>query len=320
MIEIFATDAPRLYYESLTKMRISHVREESRNGPVYTIQEPVLLTLTHPDQRVITDPIRDCNPFFHVMEFIWMMAGSNDAVWLSQFNKNYINYSDDKKTVHAAYGHRWRQHFDFCQIEAAVGLLKKNPQDRRVVIGMWAPWDDLGAAVRDVPCNTQIMCRVVEGALNFLVTNRSNDLIWGALGANIVHMTMLQELMAAAAGLKLGAYRVITNNLHVYPNMPRFQEIWESYPTHNVYHDVDPYPLLQGKETLEDFLKDCELMLTTMTGYTMLPTSFRTKWMIEVGQPMYDLWFNRELGVENIKADDWRISCQLWLSRRGFHG
>jgi thymidylate synthase len=138
--------APGLFRNSLYKMRVYGVPEESRNGPVYVIDQPVVFSLWNPIKRVLTDPIRNANPFFHVMEFVWMMAGSNDIQWIAHFNKQMLAYSDDGETQHAAYGHRWRRHFTVDQVKKAIVMLGKNRNDRRVVISMWDSRTDLGHA------------------------------------------------------------------------------------------------------------------------------------------------------------------------------
>jgi hypothetical protein len=50
------------------------------------------------------------------------------------------------------------------------------------------------------------------------VCNRSNDMIWGMFGANVVHFSMLQEYLACCIGVEVGMYHQFTNNLHVYKN------------------------------------------------------------------------------------------------------
>ena len=51
------------------------------------------------------------------------------------------------------------------------------------------------------------------------VTNRSNDMIWGAYGANAVHMSVLLEYMAGMLGYGVGAYYQFSNNLHAYTSV-----------------------------------------------------------------------------------------------------
>ncbi len=296
-------------------MDICGEKENSRNGPVITLQAPCLLQLWNPMQRVLFDRNRDANPFFHVMEFVWMMAGRNDVEWLAQFNKNMANYSDDGRTFNAAYGFRWREHFNKDQITTAVEMLRADPESRRVVLAMWDPADDLNKSSKDLPCNTQINLRIVRGALDFTVMNRSNDLIWGSLGANAVHMTLLQELIARAIGVAVGQYRVFTTNLHIYTEMPRFQEVWKPMgPPDDRYtlHHIVPQAVLQPGESIYDFLEDCEDFCNKRMekGHR-----FKCHWIKTVALPVYRAWFART-GVDDIVAQDWRVACREWIERR----
>lgn len=324
MIHIAALNVPEAFTEMIMRMRSYVIEEETRNGPVMSFQCPLALTITNPQQRVLTDPVRDANPFFHVAEFCWMIAGSNDIQWIAMFNKRMLEYSDNGKTQHAAYGHRWRRHFDFDQVKKAITMLRRNPYDRRVVVGMWDPRWDLGYPGKDVPCNTHLYFRTVDGKLDATVMNRSNDIIWGMLGANAVHMTMLHELVALSAGLKVGCYRVVSTNAHIYKSVPNFE-----YYLNGVPYDDDVYfrkrggaskmvPLLAEGETYNDFVTDCQNLIAlprTPTG------PIRTKWMKDVGTPIIGSYLARKVGLpfnlNEIKADDWRIACAEWVDRRG---
>jgi hypothetical protein len=62
------------------------VEEPSRNGPVRVSPYPVVTTYANPAERVLFSPMRDANPFFHLFEALWMLAGRNDLPWLVQFN------------------------------------------------------------------------------------------------------------------------------------------------------------------------------------------------------------------------------------------
>lgn len=322
-MEIRAYNAPTAYEEVLWRMRRSGEKRDSRNGQVIRLTEPLLLAIDYPTERLITDPIRDANPFFHCMEFIWMMTGSDQAEWITQFNSRIVDYAEPHGVFWGAYGNRWRTNFEVDQISEAVEMLRANPDDRRVVLGMWDPRWDLNEPTRkDLPCNTHIYLEVQERRLNMLVCNRSNDVVWGMMGANVVHMTMLQELIALAAGYEVGRYFVVSNNAHIYTGMPRFKEIWDSLPNEDIYkrREVDTFPLLKGEETLEQFFDDCEVLVN---GGDKEHT-FVTSWMINVGYPIYTCYIARRQNLpyttEAIAADDWRIACQQWLSRRDSHG
>lgn len=289
-----------------------------------TLVEPTVLTLYNPKKRVLFDWDRDANPFFHVMETVWMFAGSNDSGFPSKFNSTYARYAEADGLVHGAYGKRWRDHFQprelfprfrMDQIQLAIAMLKKNAEDRRVVLSMWDTTEDLGASKNDLPCNTHIYFRIVQDRLDMAVCNRSNDMVWGALGANVVHLTYLQELVARGVGVPVGTYRVFTNNLHVYVDRPDIKKIWDTSVPYDPYlNKVEPYPLLWGDEKPEHLFEDCELMVAAPAACI-----FATDWMNGVAYPMKMAYLdkdNRDKWIEKIQATDWKLACQEWVARR----
>jgi len=226
---IQARNVQEAYVLGSRLVREHGVREETRNGPALVVPWPVVTVYERPDERVLLDPARDANPFFHLMESIWMLAGRNDVASIGRFLGTLKKYSDDGEIYHGAYGHRWRVHFESSdfggryldQLARIIELLRANPGDRRIVLQMWDPTWDLGRQGADFPCNTQIYFRVRQDAddysrLDMTICNRSNDAVWGAYGANAVHMSVLQEFVAAACGLALGHMYQLSNNLHGY--------------------------------------------------------------------------------------------------------
>lgn len=314
MITVSGVGAPELYYESIVAMRMHGQHEESRNGPVLAIPEPVCLELLNPRRRVVFDEARDANPFYHVMEAIWMFAGERDVTWLTQFNSGVGRYCDEGMTHwHGAYGYRWRSHFGVDQITKVAGMLLQDPTTRRAVIGMWNPAVDLEPH-NDLPCNTHLLFRVINGRLNMTVINRSNDLVWGAMGANVVHMTMLHELIAEGAKLELGTYRVVTNNLHVYQGLKNLRSVMDTIGISEPYIDRER-PLLDEDESMWQFLEDCKRFVKD-------EPNLRSSWIREVASPMRLAYQLRKAGkeyvdvLENIGAEDWKIACQEWIARR----
>ena len=302
-------DIPEMYSEMMILMKMQGQEESSRNGTVLTLPEPLLVTVCYPLKRVLTDPTRCANPFFHVMEFVWMMAGSDKLEWIQQYNKGFKQYAEEDGRFHGAYGYRWREHFCLDQIQQAVEMLRRDPSDRRVVIGMWDPETDMGAQKKDLPCNTHIYLRIVDEELDFTVCNRSNDVIWGMTGANAVHMTMLQELMANALGVDVGKYRVFTNNAHVYTELPNVEKMLETTHTLHVnYVGWRHVKLLQPNEPLHTFLHECQ-------AFVQGDGPFANKWLAEVAAPVKRLWHERtEYG--DIADSEWEQACSLWLQRK----
>ena len=208
-------------HEALPKLleilRHSGVRRESRNGPVLVHSDVMTITYTRPWQRVMFWPSRDCNPALHLYESLWMLRGRNDIAPLVRMAKQFNNYTDDGVTMHAAYGHRWRQHFGKDQLDIIVKRLRKDPTDRRCVLAMWDANADLDRDGKDLPCNTTATVQLgVDGKLNLSVFNRSNDLVWGLAGANAVQFATLQEYLARRIGCPIGVYNQITVNMHAY--------------------------------------------------------------------------------------------------------
>jgi hypothetical protein len=52
------------------------------------------------------------------------------------------------------------------------------------------------------------------------VTNRSNDIVYGAMGSNLFHFSMLLEYMAYQCDMAVGKYYQVSNNLHLYTENP----------------------------------------------------------------------------------------------------
>jgi hypothetical protein len=316
MINIVARNAPAALAEGQWKFNCCDPRvEETRNGEALVLQEPVILQIWHPTERVITCPQRDANPFFHVMEWVWMLSGSSEVLWLTKFNKNMATFAD-RGILRGAYGYRWFRHAQFDQVGAVIGVLKENPDSRRAVLTMWDPYEDLSTVWKDIPCNTHIYFRRVNGKLDMTVCNRSNDFFWGMLGANVVHMTYMHELIALSTGIPIGVYRVFSNNVHIYLGIEGYPALQTSPLVKDVYHSALPYPLLQDDETWVHLQDDASAMMGGCKG-----NELRTKWFRNVAYPIMMAYLDKEardLHIDFIKAEDWKIACSEWAKRRQY--
>ena len=107
------------------------------------------------------------------------------------------------------------------QIQTTVNKLKSDPTTRQAYISIWDPVkENMSHDSRDYPCNVGIQFISRDGDLNCCVFNRSNDLIWGLTGINVVEFSILQRLMASWAGFNsVGCYVHHSNSLHVYESM-----------------------------------------------------------------------------------------------------
>jgi hypothetical protein len=307
-----------VFTDALWWLKVSGLKERSRNGPVLVAPGPVISEYRRPWERLVFNPDRDANHVFHLMESIWMLAGQNDVRWLLPFNARFVDYTDNGVTQHGAYGYRWRDFFNVDQIHDVIEELRANPDSRRAVIGMWDPEFDLRAPVRDVPCNTHIYFDCRGGKLNMTVCNRSNDALWGCYGANVVHMSVLQEVIAWGVGVPIGVYRQFSNNLHVYTDLPMAATLLAHPPadSHNLYEyeGVRVIPLLTGDEEWADLIEDCDAFVLQGTNVASTAPALRTHFMRSVAQPLYNGYLARKAGQsvdwDSIPHCDWKVAFQ----------
>lgn len=324
-MEIKVSNVNQALYEGIWRLKMSGILEDSRAGKVLVMPGPVMTTYLRPEQRVLFNPIRDANPVFHLMEAIWMLAGRNDVRSLLSFNSTYDLFAEPDGAVHGAYGHRWRKAFGFDQILAIIAMLKADPNSRQAVLQMWDGYDgvigsnDLKGKWKDRPCNTHIYFDGRGGKLNMTVCCRSNDMVWGGYGANVVHMSMLQELIAWGVGLKIGVYRQFSNNFHVYVDNPIVKKLLDdSFQEHDYYSDVhgaQVLPMFQGRETVEQFLKDCENMFKggpVETEFMFMVANLQATYLARKAK--VDDWGQLLPTID--PRVDWKIAFNEWAARR----
>jgi hypothetical protein len=317
MFSLTVRNASKGLLEGIWLLRSSGVDEQSRNGPVRVHPTPVATTYTHPLERLVSvgpQDIRDANHVFHLMEAIWMFAGENSVDFLLQFNSKFDRYAEPNGKLHGAYGHRWQHHFGQTQLYPLINELR-TPGTRRAVLAMWDPVRDLNEEKRDLPCNTHAYFQVIDGGLNMTVCCRSNDIVWGAYGANAVHFSMLQELVAHELGVPVGQYVQFSNNYHLYTEMEPAKTLYNTAFGSEL--DYPPtIPLLVEGERLGKFLADARDLVAGFTG------EYRTQFFRTVAKPLHDAYLARKRGeiYEHLLADtpecDWSVMFRRWCARR----
>jgi thymidylate synthase len=371
---------------------IPHHVQNSRYGEVIQIEEPMTITYTHPKERVLFNSARDCNPFFHLYEALWMLAGRNDVAPLVYYASRMKEFSDDGKTFNGAYGYRWKgqnNHYfleeddgkaytgrggfgQFDQLRYLIAHLKEKPESRRAVLQMWSIENDLFNIdiSKDVCCNLsacflvrQGLCTLCKGTgrgpekqgsfksvessyacpkclgkphdqpqfLDMTVFNRSNDMIWGMLGANAVHFSILQEYMADKLELEVGVYNQISNNLHVYTNNWRPEEWLKEYkcPEEGYGYGFKPSPLCAQLESFDKELP--EFVEANSEDHKWLATRgsdpewlFSNRFLSGTAASMmqafhchkmrkYDI---AKMWLEQIEAQDWKLAATQWIEKR----
>lgn len=246
---------------------------------------------------------------------------------------------------------------DVDQLKILIGHLKENPNSRRAVLQMWNVEDDLLKidSSKDVCCNTHIyfsirkICYEVDTGgvnpdgsfitggeevrfLDMTVCNRSNDMILGLLGANVVHFSFLQEYMANAIGVEVGVYNQFTNNLHVYVDKWEPAKWLQGYdPKIRTQHDdpiIDYASIMQDDK--HEFVKFdtndeevIEFVEINKNGEDVTYT-WKSEFLNSVAQPIcaaFHCHKNRNYEETNfylnqIVSPDWFTVAKNWITKR----
>jgi thymidylate synthase len=162
LVRLFAYPGERLFDKRKFDYKV--VRKPSRNGAVLQLVDPVMITYSHPWEKVLFNQARDTNPASLLYESLWMLAGRQDVASLAYYTPRFRDYSDDDKTLNDAYGYRWRaagffggdyhpQRPDYYidrdeigrldQLDLIVHHLRAQPNSRRAVLQIWNVEDDL---------------------------------------------------------------------------------------------------------------------------------------------------------------------------------
>lgn len=330
----------------------------SRNGSVLAMPEPVTTCYARPLERVVFWADREANPFFHLYESLWMLAGRDDIYPLTRYVKRMESFSDNGLTQRGAYGKRWRDWFpDFGssatstampsssarrdQLRIIARRLSEDWNDRRCVLQMWDAPHDLDVATKDAPCNiAATLQRGVLGALDLVVFCRSNDIVWGAYGANAVHFSFMQEYVARLIGCDVGTYEQVSVNYHAYAET--FAQVVSLRNVFDGLHSIpepipDPYvddrvrvARMPKADVLDQEIRGLLWLADNGVSFDMWHESghcpsewFRDiarvlhahyLWRVETGRLRYERPLE-ELSLADEKTD-WVVAAREWITRR----
>ena len=198
---------------------------KSDKGEVLELKRAIS-ELRNPLSRYLNIPGRNNNVFASIAETFWILAGrSNVDGWLESFIPRATLYTNENShDWYIAYG---KQIYRDGQLASVITRLKESVHTRQAVLSIFDSTketvqsliNNLGTTEsKDLSCNNILYFSTDNTGkrLDLHVCNRSNDIIYGAYAINVFEFTVLQELVAAVAGLGLGVYSVYHNNLHVY--------------------------------------------------------------------------------------------------------
>lgn len=214
-----------------------------RDMRVKELCTPTTLILEDVHRPFMTSVVRRPNYRFGLMEACWILAASNDAVAISQFNSQMLKFSDDGRIMWGAYGPRVMG-----QLPHVIRSLQKDRDSRQAVVTTWRPmvpgiavdngeaaeaadagglmpnsgpsagtaqWDHGSWVSKDVPCTVAWHFQLRNDRLNLTVFMRSND-VWLGLPYDLLSFTTVQRVVAAILGVEPGKYCHVVSNLHLY--------------------------------------------------------------------------------------------------------
>jgi hypothetical protein len=218
-------------------------------------------------------------------------------------------------------------------LDRVIQRLAADSQSRRAYIPIFQTGDCFLDG-KDIPCNVGISFYIRNGQLDMTVFNRSNDMIWGAYGANVVHFSFLQEYVAGALGVPVGYYAQISSNFHIYTEFDITKRLIgkiDDYPPNPYETGVSPSPhrILESALSIPLWQSDARYFLQTFTEEEYLPVDnaklWETPFFAKVVAPMYRVWhaFVKEKDSSeaihltfSIDADDWRLAALYWIDNR----
>ncbi len=238
MSKIFTSAiSPSDMYFSALQSLLKDGEECAPRGKKIKELRPVILEFVDPLKRLTFLKGRVINPFFQMAESLWIVDGRSDVKWLTDYNSNMGQFSDDGRHFNAPYGERLRswnksnanntpnglayqngQHIEpLDQLLDVYRKIKADPDTRQAVAVIYNPlYDNADHETKDRPCNMILTFKLRNGMLDLNVFNRSNDIHWGVFGANMCQFSTILEMMAAWLGVKVGTYYQTTDSLHVY--------------------------------------------------------------------------------------------------------
>lgn len=315
-------------------------RARPRGMEVLEMDMPIITKYLRPDQCVLIDDTRLCNPFFHLIEALWILNGRSNVSTLEFYNSKIGLYSDDGDTFHGAYGRRLRGGAydtglgfeDDDQLRGVIEKLKKDSMSRQAVALIWRTYDLFESSV-DIPCNDILMFTLRENVLDMTVVCRSNDIIWGAYGANAVQFSFILQYVAAGLGARVGYMYQMSNNYHAYME-DASAGLWKKLSTDKwlsdghdpyVHMGVRPFPLIGSeysspKVARENFDYEVDLFLkivdeeiklfkeekfSSMSYHEyILPKVFTQPFILNVALPLHIIWLSRKMRKLNTGISD----------------
>ena len=156
-----------------------------------------------------------------IYELLWFLQGDTNAKYLQEHGVRIWNeWADENGDLGHIYGYQWRSWprpdggvVD--QIAQAAGLIRTNPESRRIVVSAWNVAEIDAMALP--PCHVLFQFYVAGGRLSCQLYQRSADTFLG-VPFNIASYALLTCMMAQVCGLQPGEFIHTLGDTHLYLN------------------------------------------------------------------------------------------------------
>jgi thymidylate synthase len=156
-----------------------------------------------------------------IHELLWFLSGDTNVGYLQENKVRIWNeWADENGDLGPVYGKQWRKWETpdgrvVDQIQAAIELIKTNPQSRRIIVSAWnvGELDEMAL----MPCHAFFQFYVNDGKLSCQLYQRSADAFLG-VPFNISSYSLLTCMMAQVCGLEAGEFIWTGGDCHLYLN------------------------------------------------------------------------------------------------------
>ena len=173
------------------------------------------------------------------MRYTNFRAAVDEILWIWQKKSNNVHdlgshiwdaWADENGSIGKAYGYQLGVKHEYKegmmdQVDRVLYDLKHNPQSRRILTNIYVHQDLHEMAL--YPCAYSMTFNVVDGTLNAILNQRSNDMLV-ANNWNVVQYAVLVHMFAQVSGLKVGELVHVIADAHIYDrHIPIVKEVIE---------------------------------------------------------------------------------------------
>lgn len=194
-----------------------------------------------------------------------LKAAIDELLWIWQkksANVNDLNshiwdsWADESGSIGKAYGyqlgvkHQYAEG-EFDQVDRVLYDLQHNPLSRRIMTNIYNHHDL--HAMQLYPCAYSMTFNVVDGKLNAILNQRSQDMLT-ANNWNVCQYAVLVHMFAQVSGLQAGQLMHVIADAHIYDrHIPLVQQMLEKQPYEAPMLKINPDVTDFYAFTVEDF-------------------------------------------------------------------